>query len=595
MTILSFLGTSCPDYSKDQSDARYDDKTDLIKAGAYKNGTHALLDNHRENLILIGTQTAIDKQTRCLGVLPTTETIEEAGSDNDLTDVFAKTLETILKQHHDEEIVLDVTHGLRHQPIMAAFASFIARYGESRKIRLLFAREIEQFKHYEYIWLDGYFDAALISAALTSFVQTYTVPSVLEHHPLLDSLRAFSHDLFANNLTQMREDSLPNTLSSLELESSEHLRELKRQTKEELDEFGSCFLEKEKHTLYLRLSRLVFTKGYLLISLTYLREAIPLYFHQKLDQLAMLAKKADANPKKMYDLLQAIDKFIQGNIDDKVREWIIDPENNYQTNRTHLKEIGELLDEVSELRNSAAHVGFHKDNNAERLGAHLQKVEDLLIEQDVGAQLKNYFDHDSYEKLVLALKKEAGISEGISPKNIANIAQTLLEQPEKIDPCHIKTSNKEKYQKWLRQEQEGVKKLRPLLEKFAKSPSLHLLLNHPLTPEQEQAAKTELRVTQINIPSEKLKPLWAAIPPEPESLDDTLLPFKQWLGEKATKGDYLLIAGDFGATFKLVEFARSQGLIPIYATTCRESQEQQNPDGSITKTNTFRHVRFRRY
>ncbi len=60
--------------------------------------------------------------------------------------------------------------------------------------------------------------------------------------------------------------------------------------------------------------------------------------------------------------------------------------------------------------------------------------------------------------------------------------------------------------------------------------------------------------------------------------------------------EFLLFSpGDFGATYAMVEYAKSLGLIAIYATTLRESKEILNKDGSITKQNIFKHCIFRKY
>jgi hypothetical protein len=79
------------------------------------------------------------------------------------------------------------------------------------------------------------------------------------------------------------------------------------------------------------------------------------------------------------------------------------------------------------------------------------------------------------------------------------------------------------------------------------------------------------------------------------AISDYLKPVMQWLEENAAKSDYVLIHGDFGACFILVDFAFKKGLIPIYSTTHREAVEEQNPDGSVKIVHRFQHQIFRRY
>lgn len=126
-------------------------------------------------------------------------------------------------------------------------------------------------------------------------------------------------------------------------------------------------------------------------------------------------------------------------------------------------------------------------------------------------------------------------------------------------------------------------------------PRLFLLFNHELTPEQEAAAREELGVTDILAPPPELQVQWRQIPPELPGVAAYLKPFRDWLRQAARPGDYLLVQGDFGATYLMVQFAVAQGLIPIYATTRRQAQEERQPDGAVRLVHHFRHQRFRRY
>ena len=120
---------------------------------------------------------------------------------------------------------------------------------------------------------------------------------------------------------------------------------------------------------------------------------------------------------------------------------------------------------------------------------------------------------------------------------------------------------------------------------------LFLLLNHSLTQEQIQDLQ-DLKVTEIiDLNTGK----WGQIPPEMEDITPLLQEYFTTLKNQAQKGDYLLVQGDFGATYQLVNFAKTLGLIPIYATTLRETKEMQNADGSIAKHSVFKHCRFRKY
>ena len=126
-------------------------------------------------------------------------------------------------------------------------------------------------------------------------------------------------------------------------------------------------------------------------------------------------------------------------------------------------------------------------------------------------------------------------------------------------------------------------------------PSLLLIFNHRITSLQEEDARRSLGVEGITDLPEELKAMWRQIPADLEGINSYLAPIQSWLKCQAKKGDYVLIQGDFGACFIMVNFALEQGWIPIYSTTEREAMEEHGPDGTVKITHQFRHRIFRRY
>ncbi len=127
------------------------------------------------------------------------------------------------------------------------------------------------------------------------------------------------------------------------------------------------------------------------------------------------------------------------------------------------------------------------------------------------------------------------------------------------------------------------------------SPTLFLIFNHAFTPGQEQAAVRQLGVGRIVALPPELQELWSQIPPDVAEIAAYLQPVQEWLASQARPGDFVLIQGDFGATYLLVNFARQHNLIPVYATTRRQALEEQLADGSIRMVHHFQHQIFRRY
>ena len=124
---------------------------------------------------------------------------------------------------------------------------------------------------------------------------------------------------------------------------------------------------------------------------------------------------------------------------------------------------------------------------------------------------------------------------------------------------------------------------------------LFLVFNHTFTAAQEEDARSSLGVTRIVSLPEELQDLWSDIPPSLTSLSEYLAPIRAWLLEHAAPGDYVLIQGDFGATYLMVDFVLRNGLVAIYSTTTREATETIHPDGSVELMHHFKHQIYRNY
>ncbi len=124
--------------------------------------------------------------------------------------------------------------------------------------------------------------------------------------------------------------------------------------------------------------------------------------------------------------------------------------------------------------------------------------------------------------------------------------------------------------------------------------SLYLLFSHEFTDNQKKDARENLNVNNIKNLPDKLQKLWSNIPPEIEDLTDYLSPLITWLSEKICQGDYILVQGEFGAVFMIVDWAKKNNITAIYSTTERKSKEIKDGD-QIKTIKLFEHKRFREY
>lgn len=122
-----------------------------------------------------------------------------------------------------------------------------------------------------------------------------------------------------------------------------------------------------------------------------------------------------------------------------------------------------------------------------------------------------------------------------------------------------------------------------------------LCFSHMLTDEQQRDARERLGVDVFVEMPKTLAAAWEQVSPEPEVPGDTLHRALSFLKQATVSGDYVLVQGEFGLTWAVVEWCRRNERIPVYSTTQRDYRYETATDGSVRNTHTFRHVRFRRY
>ncbi len=124
--------------------------------------------------------------------------------------------------------------------------------------------------------------------------------------------------------------------------------------------------------------------------------------------------------------------------------------------------------------------------------------------------------------------------------------------------------------------------------------SMFLIISHILTSEQIAEAREKFNITNFTSLPDQLQTLWSQVPPELPSIKKHIMPIKNWLATNAKSDDIVLVQGDFGATFMIVDYCLDNNLIPIYATTKRNVEETILNENIISKRK-FSHVLFRLY
>jgi len=219
--------------------------------------------------------------------------IRDEKNFKDIFSLFNRTIEEF------DEVIIDVTHGFRHLPLLMLIDLMIINFKDIDKIsKILFAKEIvkhtpKQQGSYEIIDLKDYLDLANISYALSSFNQNYTISNHIKtnnenYNNFIEELSKFSKHILANSLDALIIST--NKKKSISSNIINAIDKILSKDDDILKNFEPFLLEVRKHIeiiegyknlkyyqrLY-NLSRNMLEKGYLLNSITLLSEAIGLY------------------------------------------------------------------------------------------------------------------------------------------------------------------------------------------------------------------------------------------------------------------------------------------------------------------------------
>ncbi len=262
-----------------------------------------------------------------------------------------------------DELIIDVSHGFRHLPILMIVDLIIQNFQDTSKIqKILFAKEIEQFKKYEIIDLKEYLDLSNIAFVLTTFEKNYTVANHIKsskYKRLLKELNDFSNDIMALNIGNLEKTSKDLVF---ELNKIDDIA-IKRQAsnlKATIEKLVN-FKDKKRYQTYYELSKNLFEKDYILLSLSLLCESIRLYMKSYLKQkhreiVQKVERKLNNN---LYDIGSFFKNLYRKHKGHNYKRHISleDYEilHNYFQKKSYLMQVKNLSDEIDRKRNNLAH------------------------------------------------------------------------------------------------------------------------------------------------------------------------------------------------------------------------------------------------
>jgi uncharacterized protein MJ1673 len=116
-----------------------------------------------------------------------------------------------------------------------------------------------------------------------------------------------------------------------------------------------------------------------------------------------------------------------------------------------------------------------------------------------------------------------------------------------------------------------------------------LLFSHTLTEPQVKELKENWNCNKIIYMSDELKNNWMNV-----SNNTDINQFKKFLLDNLRKNNYVLIQGEWGLTYNMINFAKENNFIPLYAGTTRNVTEHKERD-KVIKNSIFSHTTFKKY
>jgi len=373
--IISILGTAGRDYETKEPKTSYYDCDVLGKLnGDFYNATDMLIKNYEdEDFYFIGTAYAIEFQKKLLEFTINTKFITV--QDDSLDDIFEEVYKLLSEE---DDIILDITHGFRHQPISAIFSATLHTFLHNTQLKVIYAKvhELDNQK-YKYIYLDQYIQISQLSLMLTGFIRTLNfVNSVEVEHLDTKAFEEFSKALLSNDFENLERSYLDLSNSMEEAKKYkkfDHLRELFKQIEETLKKFKD-FHSKEIYEKYIILADLMFEKNYYLLSITYLFEAIRLYSSYSFYNNRIISESQWSNDETHY--------FINSDVIFCIQKESNKFPNIYNKNSIIFNKVSIEYKKLKDLRNDLTHIN-HKKSQPNIKG----NLEKLLI--NIGFLIKN--------------------------------------------------------------------------------------------------------------------------------------------------------------------------------------------------------------
>jgi len=204
--------------------------------------------------------------------------------EKDYFKIFSQIDKTI---NQFDSVIIDLTHGFRHLPILTIIDIVIQNFKSKTHIeKILFAKEIikhtpQEVGEYEIVDLNKYLEIANLSFVIANFKDNYTISSNIntkqeEYKELIDAMRTFSRDILGLSMQHFYSSSLPRLYQAIDaISDSSILKNDLEIVKKHLEVFN--FQNLKRYEIYFNTAKELLKKEYLLQSINLLHEAKQFY------------------------------------------------------------------------------------------------------------------------------------------------------------------------------------------------------------------------------------------------------------------------------------------------------------------------------
>jgi len=393
-----------------------------LKNETYTNMLPILIENFYKKYDIVPIYTDSAKSTQ-ENVLKNCEEFKEV--ENIIKEIFENgvyiinenNFEDILKRIDEkireyEEVIVDVSHGFRHLPILMTINLIVTSLKtDSRgKIKnILFAKELERFKKYEIIDLREYLELANLAFIINIFKDNYSVSNHISindktYKKLINYMREFSKNLMALSIDKLLFNIVPELKKELNTilnkgHNDDNILMFKNEIKEIIKRLESIYVPKNhRYQTYYYIARDVASeeKGYLAVAVSLIFEGVSFYLYTSFKErniklrnfFEQLEKDKNLTTYDILDLCRGIFSFRKEKfkISNKLNKYFsneVKEEFFNVKSEIYNKKLKDLLFDSRKIRNNLLHA-----NSGGRIEDVNKRVKDLL---------------DRYEKLLMTI------------------------------------------------------------------------------------------------------------------------------------------------------------------------------------------------